>query len=477
MSQGNFHYEVHGRQARSWTVQKVCDDRQSAIDSARSLFKELSLKAVKVLEVSYGSDDPVFHDKEVFFNGEKQETSKAPDIELIGPVCQKVSDFYLPEGRRSIASLLQKPLAGWKITPLELLYHGEHFQKLNDTGQILQGAVQRVAISRIQKTGQKVNERVLDLYSLTNELLQDLKSRKHEGEIVTLEGEDLERLLSDAKKAENPTLVFMFAVAHFLKSISSLDLKFEKILEMIVSNDNPEILAFLDQYLADFLYSTENLRKLLGESENLGKGLLLIIDLIRAEINGDANGHKALGRVNQLIGKNLLPETKKLLVFKVVASLKGNASFVKGDPFKSMLFHRRILSRLNVEGTTHIGGHDCVDAIKERCSRLTGSTSIGEVLSGLEHPLDRVERLIEIANGVVGASNLRAIANYIFPVLESPHNTKIIIEESSNDFKLLKRLSNLQQKIRDTGFQDFYHEKILTNLDRIGLELFKAKKI
>ncbi|MEH6477276.1 MAG: hypothetical protein V7727_16405 [Sneathiella sp.] len=477
MSQGSYHFEVHGRQAQSWTVQKVCDDRQSAIDSAGTLFKELSLKAVKVLEVSFGSDDPVFHDKEIFFQGEKDAPSQASDVDLIGPVCQKIEDLFLPEARQSIASLLQKPMAGWKITPLELLYHGEHLQKLNDTGQILQGAVQRVAISQIQKTGQKVNQRVLDLYSLTNELLQDLKIRGRDGNVVLLEGEDLEGLLAKAKKAENPSLVFMFGVVHFFKEIPSLDLKFEKTLELIEANDDPEILGFLDQFLADFLYSTENLHKLLGGSENLGKGLLRIIDLIRAEINGGGDGHPALLRINLLIGRNLLPETKKLLVVKVMSSLKGNASFVKGDPYKSIMFHRRILSRLNVDGNTHIGGQDSVEAIIQRCSRLTGSVSISEVLNGLEHPLDRVGRLIEVANGVVGATNLRAVANYIIPVLESPHNTQIIIENSDDDLKLLKTLSNLQQKIRDTGFQHFYHEKILSNLDRIGFELFKVKKV
>jgi len=477
LSSGSCHYEVHGRQANSWTVQRVCDDRQSAIESAGSLFKELSLKAVKVLEVSYGSDEPVYHDKEVFFNGERKQVSKAPDVDLIGPVCQKVSEFYLPEARRSILTLLHKPLAGWKITPLELLYHAEHLQKLNDTGQILQGAVQRVAISQIHKTGQKVSERVLELYSMCNELLQDLKTRRHEGEFISLENDDLNELLKKAKAAENPTLVFMLALAQYLKSISTLDQKFDKILEFITDNEDHEVLGFLDQYLADFLFSSGNIKKIMGDEENLGDGLLGLINLIRAETKPSAENHHTLQRINQLIGEGLLPETKKLLVFKVKAALKGNASFVKGDPYESALFHRRILSRLNVDENTHIGGSDCVDAVQERCSRMTGSTSIAEILTGLNNPLDRVERLIRVANGMVGSANIRAICNYIIPVLESTHNTQVILEESLDDLKLLKKLSALQQKIRDADFQDYYYDKIMSGLDNIGMEAFKAKKI
>ncbi|WP_025899231.1 hypothetical protein [Sneathiella glossodoripedis] len=71
MPQSGSHYEVLGRQSSSWTVQRVCDDKQSAIDSASSLFKELSLKAVKVLEVSYEGEEPGFKDKEVYFDGER----------------------------------------------------------------------------------------------------------------------------------------------------------------------------------------------------------------------------------------------------------------------------------------------------------------------------------------------------------------------------------------------------------------------
>lgn len=471
------HYEVHGRQANAWTVQRVCDDKKSAIESAENLLKELSLKAVKVLEVSCNGDDPVFHDKEIFYDGEKIAASNVPAVDLIKPVCQKISDFYLPEARRAIATLLRKPMGGWKITPLELLYHAEHLQKLNDTGQILQGAVQRVAVSQIQKTGQKVNQRVLDLYKLTGEILQELKVQRHGNDFLELENEDLSELLQKAKLTEAPNVAFIAAFCRYLKDVPSLEHKFEKILDLLDCNDDPEIILYLDQFLGDFFVFSENIKQLVGESDNLGEGVLRLIDLIRGTVTLTADSHKALGRVNELIGSKLLPETQKSLVLKVKSTLNGNASFVKGQPFQSIMYHKRILSRLSLNGEKYIGGQECVDALTERCTRMTGSASIEEFLSGLDHPLDRIERFLELTKGMVGDVNMRTIANYILPILESSYNVTMIVEEATDDLATLKKMSILQQKLRQSELQFFFQQRIAEHLDQIGMEIFTRKNV
>lgn len=478
MHETSSHYEVLGRQSSSWIVQRVCDDKKSAIESASSLFKELSLKAVKVLKVSYEGEEPGFKDKEVFFEGEREPAnSKQTDIELIKPICQQASDLYRLESRRAIYNLLKNPLNGWKIVPLELLYHAENLQRLNDAGQVLQGAVQKVAISQIPKTGQKVSERVLDLYSLTNEILRDLKVQRQKDDFILVTDENLEELFEEAKQADDVDIAFMTAFCRFLRPIDTLDLKFEKILQLIADNDDLDVLGFLDKFLADFLNLTDRLKQLIGDSENLGEGILRILDFALGQAKPSDDCHSAFARINELLQRKQLPQTQRALIHKVKTTIKGNASFVKNDPFKSILYHKRILNRMALKDGSHIGGQDCADALKERCAKMTGSTSIAEFLNGFDTPLDRVGRLIDIASGVIGSSNMRTIANYILPVLENPFNIGQMLDSREDDLKTLKKIAAMQTKVRRAGFQDFFANRMALQLDKIGAELYAKKDV
>jgi len=478
VSDANSHYEVHGCQSSSWTVQRVCDDKKTAIENASSLFKELSLKAVKVLEVSYGAEDEGFKDKEVHFEGERiAENKGAPSVPLIRPICRQAADLYRLDARRVIANQLKSPLAGWNIVPLELLYHAENLQRLNDTGQILQGAVQKVAISQIQKTGQKVNERVLDLYKLTNEILKELKFQRQQDDFIEMQNEDLDSLYAKASETDNPDRAFMTAFCRFMRPIQKLDEKFKKILELINANQNSPALKYLDWFFADFLNASENIKTVFGDSENLGDGLLRILDVIKGQAKPAEDCHEIFPVVIALIKRKSMPETQKSLVHKFKTTIEGNASFVKNDPFKSVMYHKRILENMVLKDGAHIGGQECVDALKERCARMTGSTSIAEFLYGYDNPLDRVDRLSDIASGIIGASNMRTIANYIIPVLESPFNIGQIFDGSRDDIKTLKQISTLQSKVRRAGFQDFFADRMAKNLDQIGIQLYEKKQV
>ncbi|MEH6401781.1 MAG: hypothetical protein V7750_00310 [Sneathiella sp.] len=455
----------------------MCDEKSSAIDIAKNLFKDLNLVAVKVLEVKYDSSDPLFHDKEVYFEGERIKLAQVSTVELIGPICKKADDMYLPAARRSMLKLLQKPLSGWKITPLELLYHQGHLQKLNDTGQILQGAAQRAAVSHVQKTGQKPNERVLEIYGYTNTILQDLKKLTIADLVPEIVDDDLIGALKLAKETEDWRKSFMMSFARHLQDVKSLEEKFEKVIHYLSLYDDPDILEMLDRYLADFASSPAILQTLMGEDNNLGEAMLSLIDFIRGAKEKNRGEHHGTQRINMLIRDVNLPETKQVLVLRLSETLAGNQSFVKEDPFKSVSYHSKILAKMHIAAGEHIGGQDAVEALESRCERMTGSITIGTMLDGFTDPLDRVERLLQINRGIVGPVNTRAIANYILPVLESPQNITLISEQKGPLLPTLARLREFQTKVRQSGFQQYYSDKLLSILDEIAVEIMTSKNV
>lgn len=477
MSEPQIHFEIHGLRANSWAIQKVCDDKATAVDAAKGLYRDLDLRAIKVLKVSFDESDPNFKDKEIYYDGERVSLSSAALQDLIEPICQKAEDMYLPDARRAISRLLEKPLGGWRITPLELLYHQGNLQKLNDTGQILQGAVQKAAISQIQKTGQKVNERVLELYAITNSILQNLKITTKEEEIPVIEDDDLIAALNAAKENENWRRIFLMSMARHFYDIKTLDEKFEKIVEYLQYYDEPELLEMLDRYLSDFLSSRDRLQLILGEEDNLGDALLSLVDFVRGAKVPSPNMHPGAQRINMLLRDKKLPEVRATLAIRVRDTLMGNKSFAKSDPLKSMSYHKRLLTRLHISDGEYIGGPDAVEALQTRCERMTGSTTIAAFLGDVEHPIERIERLLLVNEGMIGAVNKRTIANYILPILENPTNVQFLIKEDVPSAVTFGRLKKLQNSIQKSGFQNYFSDKILTNLDMVGMEILTHRSV
>lgn len=477
MSDQQVHFEVHVRQSGSWTVQKVGEDKTSAVETAKQLKTNRNVDAVKVLQVSFDSSDPVFHDKEIYFDGDRNQSGKQNDVELIEPICKKMDDLYRPEARRAIWILLQKPMLGWQITPLELLHHQGHLQRLNDTGQILQGAVQRVAISQVQKTGQKVNDRVLDLYSFANEVLGELKKLTIEDNIPDIEDGNLIKLSRKLNDDPNWRRTFMMALARYFQDYKTVDEKFHKILEWLGLYDDPRVLEMLDRYLADFLSQSQFLQIILGEEENLGEAMLGLVDFIRGSRKFTPNMHKGAVRINALLRDQFLPETRAALSHRFLETLCGNKSFATNNPFKSIQYHSRLLAKMHIADGEHVGGEEAVEALKDRCERMTGPTTIATILGNEKYTLDRAEKLLKVSEGVIGAVNKRTIANYLLPVLDSAHNVKLVMDAPDPPLTTVARLRNLQIQAVKSGFQTYYEDKITEALDALAVDLMNNKEI
>jgi len=470
LAKGDIHFEVLSQKTSGWSLQRVCDGEKAAIEHARHFLKEQKLTAVKVMKITYDTKGQSYQEKEIYFEGTRVTAAAKMDVDLIEPICRSADELYRSDSRREIFNALRKPLLGWKIMPIELLYGAEHVQRLNDAGQVLQGAVQKVAISQIQKTGQKVNERVLELYGFSNEILKDLKHRRQKSDLGLEPSQNLEELHEKLKGGDDPKKDFFIALSHLFGNLKSLDEKFEKTLSYIEEYNNDDILYFLDHYLADHLNLGDNVKTLIGEEETLGDGMLSLIELIRGQSKPRADRHKTTARLCALYRENKMPASRKALVHKLTTSLESNASFHSSDLLKNMQFHRQIADRMHLGGEKYVGGLEAFDAIKSRCERLTGTSTIGRLLEDQEHPLDRIERLLEAAAGFVGAVNLRALANFIIPILESGPNRQLVISEIGKGLTTLRRLSSLQRKTRKVGFPDFFQRRILEDLDELAYE-------
>ncbi|HBC55379.1 MAG TPA: hypothetical protein DCZ06_14045, partial [Alphaproteobacteria bacterium] len=153
MATGKIHYEIHIKPAKGkWKMAGVMQSRDAAIRHARELSG--GGVAVQVTKETHQPNEGNYLSVCIFREGMTNNWSRDPNagkVDLVEALpCFQPGDLYSFESRQTIARLLRDSLARWRITPLELLHHPGHLERLESTGTVLQAAVQKVAIAQSQ---------------------------------------------------------------------------------------------------------------------------------------------------------------------------------------------------------------------------------------------------------------------------------------------------------------------------------------
>src|SRR6185312_2449071 len=72
--------------------------------------------------------------------------------------CTSPQDLYTAQAREKIARLLEDWLRRQRVTVFELLHRPDLAQKLDDSGNELQHALQKISVAEAQESGQDLHE-------------------------------------------------------------------------------------------------------------------------------------------------------------------------------------------------------------------------------------------------------------------------------------------------------------------------------
>ena len=462
------HYEIQGRTGASWTILQISDDRETATKAAEKLWGAgKRYTGLRVLKESYNKATQEFSSVEIFARGRAGKKSKYDQTGQITP-CLTPDDLYSADGRRSIWLLMANTLSDWRITPTELLHNLEHYNKLYNTGTILQDAVQRTAVS-FEVENESIQERMRKLYKVIDACVDIMKSTQ--ANVPTLELGRLKPITTALEAATNKTFLLTCSLVEYLRPAVTPSDKFGRV-SIFLSNTRPKwVVEILDQLLAELLLHHTVIEEVLGTYEDR---IDLMMDIaFLAAGNLDAANAEGLGRkysdearrLSGFIKEGMLPLTS----YALIDHLKKEIAATQPISTQGLVHQVGCLRELKRAVYTQLDNPHTLDTLREelnsRASRLINSYSIAELIDSYDNPIDQLEALLDLETAAIGQINKLTIANCIMPILSRPEYETIFMGLDGSGIKRMGDLVNLQKKVLVAELTEMHRRQIAEKLD------------
>ncbi len=477
MSKPEIHYEVLGGNGNSWTIVDIAHDEKSAREEATRVFATGKFPAVKVLKEKYDPKHNTYTTIEIFFQGRKVKKSKFESTSNFP--CWKPADLYSYEGRRTIGLSFKSVLESWQISPTELIHHAEYYYKLDNTGTMVQSAVQRAAVSQVSGTDTSVQERMKQIYSVIDQAVERLK--KVEPLAPKFKG-DISEVLAQLEGKTGGEFLLICTITQHFKSLDTIRQKLAAILEMVYNEQNEMLLKISDNMVSEYLGHASTLMELLGKKQGLGEALLTVAYLIRGELRDKfAKAGEPIDReleiIDSFFASGLFPNTRAMLISRITKELEGGSKLADGYLIHEMKLLSDLIGLLRREGSEDANEAGLVETAKVRVNRYLNNEFMAEFLSKAANPIEEILRLMSLEKYVMGENNKRKVGSYLVPVVLATDNE---VYFSGVDGKYLERMQELnkaQRAVIKSNIPDSHKENVVPKLDEYCFGIMNKAKI
>lgn len=472
------HFEILAMGAGSWQVQAVVDSQDDAVQRANDMHRLEQDKMFKVVRVEFTNDKGEFRERTVCKVGQaKAHAGRYGDGLDGGPICSTVEDLLSAASRRAARRVLRNWLDNVGVTTLELFHHPDHLTRLENTGSMLQSAVQRIAMAQA-KAGGDLHDRQRILFRLSDELLAKTRRLWRDEERPRLRNNDVGALIEAIGKREEAAFLFNAAIADWLSEFKSIHEKLDNLVAIIESAQDPAHLRPLDACLADFLDDANIVTKVLGEHASLGDALRYMVTLVggNAESGGDELGEN-YSQLKQLIRDGKLPLCRKSLIKRIVSSLDGVRPLSELGLVEEASINGELYRLLQRPDGRFIGGDEVNEAFMRRTDKFVNPDAIGRMLEGVTHPEKRVEILLRAERGVIGEANKRRFGEYIAAILRMPDNVEMLRSPAGPAAVHMRELASLQSDLLASGLTAKQKAECSGVLDSVCVDLLQRERI
>jgi hypothetical protein len=469
------HYEIFRRVGSKggWTLHDVMANRENAIDAASELMARDKSTGVKVVKETYTTETGDYLSLKIFEDGHTRMKTEAAAEDMPHALpCFKPDDLYSYHARATIARLLSEFLARQKWTVTELIHRADALEKLEATGTLYQHAIQKVAVAQASSTSMPVQQIIKSLNELATKAIhrvyrdarQKLFPKVNAGEF----GKAAEKLARNADGA----YLLNAAIAQYLADAKSWDEKLRRLLALMDEAASEGagralLLSSVDSIVAEVLSGSAALTELIGPEENLGHAILDLVRLFVGE-EYDTPG-KGLASLSAHFVKDDLPEARTAIANRILAEIKSVKRLSHDSMGEELRLLRRIANDLVLAQGKYLAYEDLIAAFTLRSRRLIAQESIGEYLDGAASPDEKLERLLIVEENIIGQENKRNLGAFVVPVVTSAQFETHFVNGKTPALSRLKRLADLQGRVRRSTFQDIQRRELADVLDRIAL--------
>jgi hypothetical protein len=482
MTERDIHFEVFHRPdpKGAWALHDVSSVREKALAMAADLMRAEKTIGVKVVKESYDGDTGDYLSLKIFEDGHAKLKLDAGEEDAL-PVlpCFKPEDLYSQHARATLARLLRDFLIRHKITVTELIHRADCLTKLEAAGTVFQHAVQKVAVAQAT-SATPVQQLIKALNDLAGKAIARVLRDAKRGYFPAVKAGGFGALAVKLASEGDGAYIFNGALALHLAPCTSWT---EKLLALLaIVPDGPAdgdgrvlFLNAVDGIASEIVSSSTALQEMIGQSENLGQALMVLVELFLGLLDDDQR--PALTALGHQFAADELPLARIAIANRVIAELKSGRRLCPVARLEELTLLRKIGNNLVLGDARYISHDNLVAAFTLRSRRLVSAESIQEYLTGIVAPDERVERLFIVEENIVGTSNKKQLGLILQQTLASPAFTEHFTNNSAPVMARLRRLSDLQTRARRSNFRDETREEIADCFDRIASEVENRGKV
>ena len=479
------HYEIYRRLGAKggWMLHDVSTGRDTATRMAEELMTDEKATGVKVVKETYNPDSGQYLSLKIFEDGHtKLKVSLAQEDAPHALPCFQPDDLYSYHARATMARLLHDYLARQKLTVTELIHRADSLEKLEATGTVYQHAIQKIAIAQAATTTTPVQQIIKSLNELTTRALHRVYRDTRRSYFPVAQPGAFGALAEKLAAASDGTYVLNGALARYLGGAQSWN---EKLLWLLlVAREIPEegpgrtvLLGCLDTLIAEVLGSAAALHELMGETENLGQALLTLVELFLGQSRIDSTDTSPLSALTQHFAGDTLPDARTAIANRITAELRSMRRLCPTSLSEELKLLRRIANKLVLGEGKYLSHENIIAAFTLRSRRIVGAESIAEHLAEAQGLDDKIERLLFIEENIIGAENKRQLAAFMLPIVTGAGFESQFLSTKLPVLTRLRRLTELQTRIRRSGLQETQKNELAGHLDRLACEAEARAKL
>jgi len=461
----------------NWTILGISRHEREATKLAKEHRTKGGYAAVRVMREKYDQSTGMFRSSQVFLDGREKKPSKFADRG--GPVsCWKPSDFYSFHGRRTIGRLLRDELGRWSITATELVHSLEYVERLEDTGTVLQRAVQHVAIAESQDSGDDVQARVKQLYELVDLALDGLRKDWQSGDIPEITVGGFAAVAGQLGTRRNPGYWLNCGLVGYLRDAASQSEKISRLLALLDDGLEQWAVEVLDGLIGELVSASGVMQLLIGEQPDLGTALINVADLARghADLDG-ATVDPATTVLNSLFAENRLPNAQAGLARLLRREIEGNRRLTSADLLAEIETVTALREHLEMADGRLLGGESMAAALDRRTASYLNAELLRDYLDAAADPADELHKLLLLEPHVTGPANKRALANFFMPMFGAPHLIRFLTEENGSVIDRMKAIAALQRRVLASGLHEMHGRRMAETLNEFCVQVIRDNDV
>lgn len=474
------HYEIlaQEREGAGWTLCDAKSDRNGAVKLAETIIAEDGVVGIKIVKQVYDEDNGDYHSRTIFEDG-RNKTNIAPAQEDVPNTipCFRSDDLYSVHARKTIYRLLGGFLVQNKITVIELLHRADMLDKLENTGTLLQHAIQKVAVAQASSGKTPVQNIIKSLNNLTAEAYARVFRDAHDNVFPDIQAEKFGALATKLAGRTDGAYVLNGTIARHLRDTGSWNEKIVRLIrlmEMAPPNGagGRLLLSATSGIVAEILHSAAALQDLIGPRENLGEALIALVNLFLgrepAEKNRERQGIILLTRG---FAADELPKARLTVAARLIAEIKCNKRLCP-DSIDGELHMLRKIAELAAQGVgKYLSRENLTAAIDLRSQRFVAYENLNEHLSEFVLPGEKLDRLFYVEKFILGVRNKQRLAAFSKHLIGTTEFQGYFRSQRISAMKRLRRLASLNQSALGCGFKKKQRLEIADSLDAIANDI------